>query len=115
MTWKLLPRSLGEHYYFAGKQGIAVADQSIQRMSDPSSTDDGLLLIDEKSPVNVDLEYVKIPLLTQRGSGRGLTIERVKFLPELMDTIFTPRGMVVQHTQEVIDFAYAVYKDLEHN
>jgi hypothetical protein len=53
--WKLTNRQFAEKtfnlFVFVDGDRIAVADHSIDNMSDPSSTDDGLLLVDDTRPV----------------------------------------------------------------
>jgi hypothetical protein len=75
--WNLTNRRFAEkHYthfvYFSGDQ-IAIADHSIRNLSDPSSTDDGLLLVDDSRPavpvkpkLFCDGNYF-IPVITDKG------------------------------------------------
>ncbi len=41
------------HYLFRDGDRLAIADHSIEDLRDPSSTDDGLLLVDPKGPVRL--------------------------------------------------------------
>lgn len=71
--WKLTNRQYAEKtfnlFVFVDGDRIAVADHSIDNMSDPSSTDDGLLLVDDTRPVMSDHRtgnYL-IPVTTDKG------------------------------------------------
>lgn len=71
--WKLTNRQFAEKtfnlFVFVDGDRIAVADHSIDNMSDPSSTDDGLLLVDDTRPVMSDYRtrgYL-IPVITDKG------------------------------------------------
>ena len=53
--WTLTNRNFAEKtfnlFVFVDGNRIAVADHSIEDLNDPSSTDDGLLLVDDSRPV----------------------------------------------------------------
>ncbi len=73
--WKLTNRQFAEKtfnlFVFVDGDKIAVADHSIANMSDPSSTDDGLLLVDHNRPVTSDNRTGNffIPVTTERGDA----------------------------------------------
>lgn len=76
--WTLTNRNFAEKtfnlFVFVDGNRIAVADHSIEDMNDPSSTDDGLLLVDDSRPVLpanpklfCDSNYFFIPVTTDKG------------------------------------------------
>ena len=69
--WKLLNRRFAEkhftHFIFQFGNQFAIADHSIDNINDPSSTDDGLLLIDDSRKVDSYDKGAIIPVVTESG------------------------------------------------
>lgn len=61
-NWNFMFRFPAGHRYYrdADTGRIAVADDSIQDLSDPGSTDGGLLLLSRSLPADIDISRIKV-------------------------------------------------------
>lgn len=113
--WVRAPRETGEHHFFVGSRGrVAIADNSIQKMSDPSSTDEGLIVLDRLLPVQVDIEYITIPVVLPAKDRRGVVIEQIRYALTLVPFLVF-HGVSIEFSPFTRGFAKMVYGEIHKN
>lgn len=75
MSYQLALTIKNGHRYYTSNQSldVAVTDDSLLDIDDPSMTDDGLLRIDRHRVIIFGLERIYIPVLMEDGTQSGTT------------------------------------------
>ena len=99
-NWTLLNRRFAEKHYshFIYQQGnqFAIADHSISNLNDPSSTEDGLLLVDDSRKVDSYDKGAIIPVVTESGGTSWVMTkwENVHLIRNLKERLLDNQGWV---------------------
>lgn len=96
--WELVKSFKNGHHFFRNGMGdVCLADESIQNMRDPASTDDGtILLLDTSRPLLVGEDVNSIPLVVQKDRSRSSTAcsrAEIKFCRDNFDMRVAVEGL----------------------